>query len=177
MEIRTLDITAIGGEPVVSFDIVFLIAIVAGFFGALTGLGGGTVIVPVLALLGVDIKLAIAASMVSVIATSCSSAAIYVRQGLVNLKAGMFLEMFTVVGAVIGASVTQASGRQYLFIAFGAVLIAAGISLIVKQRLSPRPATGRTVSPGGWTSQPPTTTGRRGDALPTIQSGQAWEEH
>jgi len=142
VEIRTLDITAIGGEPVVSFDIVFLIAIVAGFFGALTGLGGGTVIVPVLALLGVDIKLAIAASMVSVIATSCSSAAIYVRQGLVNLKAGMFLEMFTVVGAVIGASVTQASGRQYLFIAFGAVLIAAGISLIVKQRLSPRPATG-----------------------------------
>ncbi len=125
----------------VSFDIVFLIAVVAGFFGALTGLGGGTVIVPALTFLGVDIKLAIAASMVSVIATSCSSAAVYVRQGLVNLKVGMFLEMFTVVGAVIGASITLVSGRQYLFIVFGAVLIVAGISLIVKQRLSPKPAT------------------------------------
>ncbi len=120
----------------VSFEIVFLVAIVAGFFGAMTGLGGGTVIVPVLTFLGVDIKMAIAASMVSVVATSCSAAAMYVRQGLVNLKVGMYLEMFTVVGAVIGASITLASGSQFLFVAFGAVLIVAGISLIIKQRLS-----------------------------------------
>jgi uncharacterized membrane protein YfcA len=123
----------------VSFEIIFLVAIVAGFFGAMTGLGGGTVIVPVLTFLGVDIKMAIAASMVSVVATSCSSAAMYVRQGLVNLKVGMYLEMFTVVGAVIGASITLASGRQFLFVTFGAVLITAGVSLIIKQRLSLEP--------------------------------------
>lgn len=124
----------------VSFELIFLVALVAGFFGAMTGLGGGTVIVPALTFLGVDIKLAIAATMVSVVATSCSSAAMYVRQGLVNLKVGMYLEMFTVVGAVIGASITLVSGRQFLFVIFGAVLIAAGASLVVKQRLSPKPA-------------------------------------
>lgn len=124
----------------VSFELIFLVALVAGFFGAMTGLGGGTVIVPALTFLGVDIKLAIAATMVSVVATSCSSAAMYVRQGLVNLKVGMYLEMFTVVGAVIGASITLVSGRQFLFVIFGAVLIVAGASLVVKQRLSPKPA-------------------------------------
>lgn len=124
----------------VSFELIFLVALVAGFFGAMAGLGGGTVIVPALTFLGVDIKLAIAATMVSVVATSCSSAAMYVRQGLVNLKVGMYLEMFTVVGAVIGASITRVSGRQFLFVIFGVVLIAAGASLVVKQRLSPKPA-------------------------------------
>jgi uncharacterized membrane protein YfcA len=120
-----------------SFFLVLIISVVAGFFGAMTGLGGGTIVVPVLTFLGVDIKVAIAASMVSVIATSCSAAAVYVRQGIVNLKVGMFLEMFTIVGAVIGASITLISGQQALYIAFGAILIIAGISLFIKQRLSP----------------------------------------
>jgi uncharacterized membrane protein YfcA len=119
------------------FTLIFAISIIAGFFGAMTGLGGGTIIVPVLSFLGVDIKVAIAASMISVIATSCSSAAAYIRQGLVNLKVGMFLEMFTILGAVIGASITLISGQSILFIAFGTVLIGAGISLFAKQRFSP----------------------------------------
>jgi uncharacterized membrane protein YfcA len=119
----------------ISFDMVFLIAIVAGLFGALTGLGGGTVMVPVLTYLGVDIKLAIAASMISVIATSCSSASLYLRQGLVNLKTGMYLEMFTIVGAVIGASITLVTGSEPLFIAFGAILILAGILLFARDRI------------------------------------------
>jgi uncharacterized membrane protein YfcA len=122
------------------FTLIFVISIVAGFFGAMTGLGGGVIIVPALSFLGVDIKVAIAASMVSVIATSCSSAAAYIRQGLVNLKVGMYLEMFTIVGAVIGASITLVSGQAFLFITFGMVLIGAGISLFVKQRFSPEPA-------------------------------------
>ena len=120
-----------------AFFLVLIISVVAGFFGAMTGLGGGTIVVPVLTFLGVDIKVAIAASMVSVIATSCSAAAVYVRQGMVNLKVGMFLEMFTIVGAVIGASITLISGQQALYIAFGAILIFAGVSLFIKQRLSP----------------------------------------
>jgi uncharacterized membrane protein YfcA len=119
----------------ISFDAVFIIAIVAGLFGALTGLGGGTVMVPVLTYLGVDIKLAIAASMVSVIATSCSAASLYIRQGIVNLKTGMFLEMFTIVGAVIGASITLITGSEPLFIAFGAILILAGILLFARDRI------------------------------------------
>jgi uncharacterized membrane protein YfcA len=119
----------------ISFDTVFIIAIVAGLFGALTGLGGGTVMVPVLTYLGVDIKLAIAASMVSVIATSCSAASLYIRQGIVNLKTGMFLEMFTIVGAVIGASITLITGSEPLFIAFGAILILAGILLFARDRI------------------------------------------
>jgi uncharacterized membrane protein YfcA len=119
----------------ISFDAVFIIAIVAGLFGALTGLGGGTVMVPVLTYLGVDIKLAIAASMISVIATSCSAASLYIRQGIVNLKTGMFLEMFTIVGAVIGASITLITGSEPLFIAFGAILILAGILLFARDRI------------------------------------------
>ena len=122
-----------------AFFSVLAISVIAGFFGAMTGLGGGTIVVPVLTYLGVDIKLAIAASMVSVIATSCSAAAVYVREGIVNLKVGMFLEMFTVVGAVIGASITLISGQQVLFIAFGVILVIAGVSLFVKQRISPGP--------------------------------------
>jgi uncharacterized membrane protein YfcA len=118
----------------ISFDIVFLTAIVAGLFGALTGLGGGTVMVPVLTYLGVDIKIAIAASMVSVIATSCSSAAVYVRERIVNLKLGMFMEMFTIVGALVGATLTLLSGSTILFIAFGTILIVAGIAVMVKDR-------------------------------------------
>jgi uncharacterized membrane protein YfcA len=120
----------------VAFNTVFLIAIFAGLFGALTGLGGGTVMVPALTYLGVDIKLAIAASMVSVIATSCSSAAIYVRQGLVNLKTGMFLEMFTIFGAVIGASITLITGSGLLFVVFGGILIFAGILLFIRDRIA-----------------------------------------
>ncbi len=123
------------------FLLIFLISIVAGIFGAMTGLGGGTLMVPVLTFLGVDIKLAIAASMVSVTATSCSSAAIYLRQGLVNLKVGMYLEIFTICGAVIGASITLVSGQDLLFIVFGAILIAAALLLFVKQRRSPEQAT------------------------------------
>jgi uncharacterized membrane protein YfcA len=126
-------------EP--GFTLIFLVSIIAGLFGAMTGLGGGTIIVPALTFLGVDIKVAIAASMVSVIATSCSSAAVYVRQGLVNLKVGMYLEMFTILGAVTGASITLVSGQDVLFVAFGAVLIGAGIALFAKQRISPEPAT------------------------------------
>jgi uncharacterized membrane protein YfcA len=126
-------------EP--GFTLILLVSIIAGFFGAMTGLGGGTIIVPVLTFLGVDIKLAIAASMVSVIATSCSSAAAYIRQGLVNLKVGMYLEMFTILGAVVGASITLVSGQNILYIIFGMVLVGAGVSLLVKQRYALKPAT------------------------------------
>jgi uncharacterized membrane protein YfcA len=123
------------GKALISFDLIFLTSILAGLFGALTGLGGGTVMVPILTYLGVDIKLAIAASMVSVIATSCGSAAVYVKERIVNLKLGMFLEMFTIIGALIGATLTLLSRSSILFLAFGAILIFSGIAMVIKERM------------------------------------------
>ena len=71
-------------------------AMLAGFLGALTGLGGGVIIVPLLTIaLGVDIRYAIGASLVSVIATSSGAAAAYVREGFTNLRVGMLLEIAT----------------------------------------------------------------------------------
>src|ERR1700733_8827367 len=79
-------------------------SVVAGFLGALTGLGGGVVIVPLLVLaVGVDIHYASGASLVSVMATSSGAAAAYVREGYSNIRAGMFLEIATTIGALSGA--------------------------------------------------------------------------
>src|ERR1700752_3058804 len=84
--------------------LVFAISGVAGWLGALTGLGGGVVITPALTLLlGVDIRYAISATLVSVIATSSGAAAAYVREGFTNIRIGMFLESATTIGAVFGA--------------------------------------------------------------------------
>src|ERR1700758_1869986 len=84
--------------------LVFCISAVAGCLGALTGLGGGVVVTPALTLLlGVDIRYAIGASLVSVIATSSGAAAAFVRDGLSNIRIGMFLEIATTMGAIVGA--------------------------------------------------------------------------
>jgi uncharacterized protein len=83
--------------------VVWALSALAGFLGALTGLGGGVVVVPALTLaLGVDMKYAIGASLVSVIATSSGAAAAYVREGFSNIRIGMFLEIATTLGAVLG---------------------------------------------------------------------------
>ena len=80
------------------------ISVVAGFFGSLVGLGGGIVVVPVLTLLyHIDIRYAIGASIVSVIATSSGAAAAYVRERLTNLRVAMLLELGTTTGAITGA--------------------------------------------------------------------------
>src|SRR5262249_7786239 len=78
-----------------SVETACLLALAAGFVGAMSGMGGGVVLIPVLTLFGLDIKRAIAISIVSVIATSSGSASAYVRDRITNLKIGMFLEMFT----------------------------------------------------------------------------------
>jgi uncharacterized membrane protein YfcA len=112
-----------------SFHVLFLVSIVAGFIGAMSGMGGGVILIPVLTLLGMDIKYAIAVSIVSVIATSSGSASAYVRDRITNLKVGMFLEMFTIVGALAGAAITLVSGRRSLFILFGIVLLSSWVAL------------------------------------------------
>jgi hypothetical protein len=112
-----------------SFQLLFLTSIVAGFVGAMSGMGGGIILIPVLTFFGMDIKHAIAVSIVSVIATSSGSASVYVRDRITNLKVGMFLEMFTIVGALGGAAITLVSGRRFLFILFGIVLLGSWVVL------------------------------------------------
>jgi uncharacterized membrane protein YfcA len=99
-------------------------SVAAGFLGALTGLGGGVVLVPMLVLLfGVDIRYAIGASLVSVIATSSGAAAAYVREGYSNVRVGMFLEIATTLGALSGAVVAARVPTSGLAIVFGSVLL------------------------------------------------------
>jgi hypothetical protein len=106
--------------------LVLAMSTIAGFLGSLTGLGGGVVIVPVLALaLGVDIKYAIGASLVSVIATSSGAAAAYVREGYSNIRVGMLLEIATTVGAIVGAILAVHVTTHVIAIVFGFVLLQA----------------------------------------------------
>lgn len=103
----------------------------AGFLGALSGLGGGVVIVPLLVLaFGVDIHYAMGASLVSVIATSSGAAAAYVREGISNIRIGMFLEIATTVGAIVGAVLASSSPTRLLAVVFGIVLLySSGMSV------------------------------------------------
>ena len=99
-------------------------SLVAGFLGSLTGLEGGVVIVPLLTLgFGGDIRYAIGASLVSVIATSSGAAAAYVREGFSNIRIGMFLEIATTIGALVGAALASTISTQILAVIFGAVLV------------------------------------------------------
>jgi hypothetical protein len=104
--------------------IVAVGAIGAGLLGSLTGLGGGIVVIPLLTLaLGVDIRYAIGASLVSVIATSSGAAAAYVREGFVNIRIGMFLEIATVSGALLGAFAAAWVPASAIAVVFGLVLL------------------------------------------------------
>lgn len=106
---------------------------IAGFLGALTGLGGGVVIVPLLtSVFGIDIRYAIGASLVSVIATSCAAASTYIKKGYTNLRLGMFLEVATITGAIIGATIAS-------FISVKALTIVLAIVLLYSAYLSGQP--------------------------------------
>ena len=103
---------------------VLLMSVLAGLLGALTGLGGGVVIVPALALLfHIDIRYAIGASLVSVIATSSGAAVSYVKEGFSNVRIGMFLEVATTLGALVGAYLTARISTHAIGIIFGIVLL------------------------------------------------------
>ena len=103
--------------------LVWLSSLLAGFLGSLTGLGGGVVLVPLLALgFGIDLRYAIGASLVSVIATSSGAAAAYVKEGFSNIRIGMFLEIATTMGAVGGAFLATHIETKYIAIIFGLVL-------------------------------------------------------
>jgi hypothetical protein len=104
--------------------LVWIGSLMAGLLGALTGLGGGVVLVPLLTLFfKVDIRYAIGASLVSVIATSSGAAAAYVKEGFSNIRIGMFLEIATTLGALLGAFVAAYVSVHAIAIIFGIVLV------------------------------------------------------
>lgn len=112
---------------------IFLAAVIAGLIGSLVGLGGGVLIVPILTIaFGLDIRLAIGASIVSVIATSSGAAAAYVRDHLTNVRVGMLLELATSVGAVTGALIAAYLNARVLFLLFGVILLFSILPTIKK---------------------------------------------
>lgn len=118
---------------------IFVFSLVAGFLGALLGLGGGIIIIPALTLaLGVPIHEAIGASIVSVIATSSGAAIAYVRDKITNIRIGMFLETATTLGAITGAFIAALISIKLLYIIF-ALLLLYSASVMFKKRHSELP--------------------------------------
>jgi uncharacterized protein len=116
--------------------LVWLGSLLAGLLGSLTGLGGGVVLVPLLTIFfKVDLRYAIGASLVSVIATSSGAAAAYVKEGFSNIRIGMFLEIATTLGALLGAYLTAKVSTSAIAIIFGTVLL---YSAYVSRQTRPR---------------------------------------
>src|SRR3989442_525562 len=114
---------------------VLLLLAVAAFLGGLAGsylvIGGGVFLIPFMTLaLGIDIKVAIATSLIGVIATSSGAASVYVRDHLTNLRLAMFLEVATTLGAIAGAVVGILVPNVYLYLTFGVVVLYAAASMV-----------------------------------------------
>ncbi|MCP8856794.1 sulfite exporter TauE/SafE family protein [Latilactobacillus fuchuensis] len=118
-------------------QIILLLAVgvIAGILGAILGIGGGIILTPVLTLaIGLDIKYAIGASIISVIATSSGATIAYLKDDMLNLRVAMFLEIATTVGAIIGALLTGVVPTGFLFILFGAFLLFSTYNMVQKLR-------------------------------------------
>ncbi|WP_143304749.1 sulfite exporter TauE/SafE family protein [Chitinophaga vietnamensis] len=118
------------------FTLVLLCgAFLAGMLGSLTGLGGGVVIIPLLTLVfHVDIRYAIGTALIASIATSSGSASAYVKEGITNIRLGMFLEIATTMGAVIGAVIAVYMPTNVVAIIFGCVLIFSSLMSFRKKK-------------------------------------------
>jgi uncharacterized membrane protein YfcA len=113
--------------------LIFIVSIFAGVFGSIVGLGGGVVVIPVLTiLLGVDIHFAIGASIVAIIGTSSGAASTYVKDKVTNLRVGMFLELASASGAIVGAAVAAYTNSPLLELVFGVILLITVIPTMMK---------------------------------------------
>jgi uncharacterized membrane protein YfcA len=109
------------------------ISVIAGTIGSILGLGGGTIITPALTLLfGIDIKYAVGASLISVIATSSGAAAAYIKDRMTNLRVGMFLEIATTIGAITGAFLGGIINPNYLYFLFGILMLYSAFAMFKK---------------------------------------------
>lgn len=115
--------------------IIFIGSCAAGLVGSLTGLGGGVIIIPLLSYMGLDLHYAIGTALVAVIATSSGSAAAYVKEGVTNMRIGMFLEIATTLGAVAGAFLVASRIVPVYIVAiiFGVILIFSAVNSIRKK--------------------------------------------
>ena len=107
---------------------LLLISVAVGLLGSLTGLGGASILTPILVLLSFPVKEAVACGMVAIIATSSGSATSYVRERIANIKLAMYLEMFTIVGAIAGATITVIIAPVFLYFIFAAFLLTSFIN-------------------------------------------------
>lgn len=121
---------------VLIFTLILLAAsYAAGLLGSLTGLGGGVVVIPVLTLcFGVDFHYAVGAALVASIATSSGSGSAYVKEGITNVRLGMFLEIATTIGAVAGALVAVYLNNSVIAIIYSIVLFLTGTMQFVKKQ-------------------------------------------
>jgi uncharacterized membrane protein YfcA len=132
---------------VIALEILaFLAAVGAGLFGSLAGIGGGLIIVPLLTIaLGVDIKTAIAASLLGVIAVSTAAAASYLQHGLVDRRLGLTLLLATAAGGIVGGYVGGLLSAQVLAAIFGVVLVLVAIQMLRGRRAAPPEISGEPV--------------------------------
>lgn len=130
-----MQVSYICGMTVLAFTLIVLLgAFAAGLLGSLTGLGGGVIIIPLLTLvLGVDLHYAIGASIISVIATSSGSAAAYVKEGITNVRIGMFLEIATTISAIVGVIIATYMKADYIMVIFGLILLFSAFSMLKKK--------------------------------------------
>jgi uncharacterized membrane protein YfcA len=124
----------------------FVVAIVAGFIGSILGLGGGVIIVPALTLLyGIDVRYAIGASIISVIATSCGASVYYLKERMTNLRLAMLLSLATTSGAISGAYLAGIIDSRRLLATFGFVMAVSALAM-----LRPRKEHRGTEKPDKW---------------------------
>lgn len=120
-------------EVVTTMLIMICIGLLAGAIGSILGIGGGLIVTPLLTwAMGLDIKYAIAASIVVVIATSSGSAIAYLKDNVINLRAAMFLEIFTTIGGLCGALITGILAPWILYILFSLLLVYSIINMLYK---------------------------------------------
>jgi uncharacterized membrane protein YfcA len=139
-------------------------AFATGLVGALTGLGGGIILVPMLVLVfHVNLRYAAGASLIAVIATSSGAAAAYLSEGYTNLRVGMFLQVTSIAGGIAGALIAGLVPVPALLTIFGVVLLYSGYLSYRRKEESDadRPSDALAVrlrmessypTPGGWTS-------------------------
>jgi len=159
---------------VILFSLIVLAgSFLAGLVGSLTGLGGGVIIIPMLTLVfGVDIHYAIGASLISVIATSSGAAAAYVKEGISNIRIGMFLEIATTLGAVGGAMMAVYAPTHIIAIIFGFVLIfSAALSLKKKNEIVVYTEGGKIANTLKLNSSYPTAHGEENYAAQNVPGG------
>lgn len=130
----------LAGNPIAFESVLALVSVVAGTFGALLGLGGGFILIPFLTLvLGIHIKYAIGASLVSVIATSSGAASSYVRDRMTNVRVAIFMELGTTLGALTGVAIATQIHASGLYLLFSALLAWSALSMLRRRNLENAP--------------------------------------